>query len=441
MITRPDLRDGQPSDRPLRLLFVHAHPDDESLVTGVAIAHHAAAGDEVHVLTCTLGEEGEVIPDALAHLQGAVGDPLGPHRQGELGQALAELGATGHLLAEGAFRDSGMAGSAAAQHRRALAAAPLEEVAAAVGAVIDEIAPDVVVTYDTTGGYGHPDHIRVHEAVLRALWDRTDPALFAVVTPQSWAEENRTWVTEHPPAGEWVLPGPHTAYDPSVVPDAEVTHVVEDLAARDRQRAALRAHATQVHVGDEWYALSNAVVHRLDGREAFVRLRARGAGAPPPDAAGFRAVMGRFPTGVCVLTTVAGGMDHAMTADTLTSVSLDPLLVLFCVSRDTRFHDAVTASGRVGISVLAADQQELAVWFATRGRPLADQLDRAPHTRGVHTGAALLNGALAHLECTTFQVHEAGDHTIVVARVVTIGSPDGSRPALLHHRGAYGSSP
>ena len=105
-----------------RLVFVHAHPDDETLATGVAIAHHAARGDDVHVLTCTLGEEGEVIPPHLAHLEGAHGDPLAAHRREELRGAMEVLGVTHHLLAahgEGggtAYRDSGMAGSEAAGH-------------------------------------------------------------------------------------------------------------------------------------------------------------------------------------------------------------------------------------------------------------------------------------------------------------------------------------
>ena len=120
------LLDGRPlPDRPPRLLFVHAHPDDETLATGVAIAHHVASGDDVHVLTCTLGEEGEVIPPHLAHLEGADGDPLAPHRAEELRAAMEVLGVTHHLLgAEGGhgvptYRDSGMAGSPAAAHPRA----------------------------------------------------------------------------------------------------------------------------------------------------------------------------------------------------------------------------------------------------------------------------------------------------------------------------------
>jgi flavin reductase len=159
----------------------------------------------------------------------------------------------------------------------------------------------------------------------------------------------------------------------------------------------------------------------------------------PLDPARYRQAMGRLASGVCVLTTVAGGHDHAMTADTVTSVSLDPLLVLSCVETETRFHDAVLDAGVWGVSVLAADQRPLSDWFATRGRPLHGQLDRAPHHRGTATGVALLDGALMNLECRTKDVHPAGDHAVLVAEVSTIAVPDTVGPALVYFRGRYGS--
>ena len=157
------------------------------------------------------------------------------------------------------------------------------------------------------------------------------------------------------------------------------------------------------------------------------------------DPARFRLAMGRLAAGVSVLTTFAEGNDHAMTADTLTSVSLDPLLVLVCAEIETRWHDAVLGAGVFGVSVLAADQRPLSQWFATRGRPLHGQLDRAPHHRGAATGVALLDGALMHLECRTTAIHPAGDHAIVVAEVLSISLPDSVGPALVHFRGSYGS--
>ena len=265
-----------------RLLFVHAHPDDETLATGVAIAHHVARGDDVHVLTCTLGEEGEVIPAHLAHLEGAAGDPLGAHRREELRAAMDVLGVTSHLLGANApgepttYRDSGMAGSTAATHPRAWAGADLADAAAAVRAVLDEVRPDVVVTYDATGGYRHPDHVRTHEATLHAVASSADaPALYAVLIPLSWAVEDRLWLAEHvPPDRGLVVQGLDDPYTSSVVPDEVVTHQVVDPSVVPVQSRALMEHETQVVVGDGWYALSNHVVSRLAGREGFARLDA-----------------------------------------------------------------------------------------------------------------------------------------------------------------------
>ncbi len=263
-----------------RLLFVHAHPDDETLATGVALAHHVARGDEVHVLTCTQGEEGEVIPAALAHLEGADGDPLGPHRLAELSAAMGVLGVTHHLLGPGAdgaptrWRDSGMAGSPASRHPRAWTGADLADAAAAVRSVIDAVDPDVVVTYDATGGYGHPDHVRTHEATRHAVATASrPPALYGTVTPVSWVTEDRAWLAAHVPAdGGLVVPGADDPFATSVVPDEVVTHVVDDPAVVAVQEEALRHHATQVVVGQGWFALSNHVVGRLAGREGYARL-------------------------------------------------------------------------------------------------------------------------------------------------------------------------
>ena len=279
-------------ERAARLLFVHAHPDDETLATGVAIAHHVARGDDVHVLTCTLGEEGEVIPPELAHLEGAEGDPLAEHRREELRGAMEVLGVTHHLLgasADGeptAYRDSGMAGSAAAAHPRAWAGADLADAAASVRAVIDDLRPDVVVTYDHTGGYGHPDHVRTHEATCHAVATAAEvPVLYAVLTPLSWAVDDRAWLAVHVPADRgWVVPGEGDPFPSQVVPDPVVTHHVVDPSVVPVQSRALECHATQVVVGEGWYALSNHVVSRLAGREGYARLDAA-TGRPIPEGA------------------------------------------------------------------------------------------------------------------------------------------------------------
>jgi flavin reductase (DIM6/NTAB) family NADH-FMN oxidoreductase RutF len=156
-----------------------------------------------------------------------------------------------------------------------------------------------------------------------------------------------------------------------------------------------------------------------------------------PDAGTFRRAAGRFATGVCVVTAVENGLDHAMTANAFTSVSLDPLLVLVCVETDARFHDAVLESGQWALSVLDAGARPVAEWLATRGRPLHGQLDRVPFRRGPKTGAALLEQANAWLECRTQAVYPGGDHSIVVGEVLTadVGAQD--HGSLVYHRSAY----
>ena len=156
-----------------------------------------------------------------------------------------------------------------------------------------------------------------------------------------------------------------------------------------------------------------------------------------PDVDLFRRAIGRFATGVSVLTTRTRDLDHAMTASALTSVSLEPLLLLVCVEREARFHDAVVDAGVWGISVLSSHDRPGADWLATRGRPLHGQLDRIPHHRGRQTGVALLDGALSTFECHTTAVHPAGDHSIVVGEVVSVTIAPHPGEALLYYRGRY----
>ena len=267
-----------PADGPLRVLLVHAHPDDETLTTGATMARYAAEGAQVVLVTCTRGERGEVI-GPLGHLEGD-GDALGAHREGELAAAMAALGVTDHRFlgadAGVRFRDSGMAWG---EHGRAVAApdtgddafarVPVEEAAAHLRRVVDEVRPHVVVTYDAEGGYGHPDHVRAHEVAVAALADRQDPLLLAVASPRTPHEAG---VARLRGRGLRTLEAPWPSV---VVPDDAVTHRVDAQAHRPAKAAALRAHATQVVVADdeEAYALSNGVWHELTGTEWFTTLR------------------------------------------------------------------------------------------------------------------------------------------------------------------------
>lgn len=288
------------------LLFVHAHPDDETLATGVALAHYSRAGARVRVLTCTLGDEGEVIPPELAHLAPDRDDTLGPYRRGELRAAMAALGVTEHVLGEipetrtgAAYRDSGMAGTDENNDPRALCRAPIDEVAGAIREHIVALAPDAVVTYDATGGYGHPDHIRVHEATRAAvagLPRGQRPPLYATVVPADVARANRDWVRANVGGGAaspFIIPEPDDPYPPSVVEPEVATHVVtgsaDELALRDE---ALRAHRTQVSVYDGFYTLSNDIAARLAEAEYFVRIDPETGEACRAEAAGAAATEG-----------------------------------------------------------------------------------------------------------------------------------------------------
>ncbi len=270
-------------EAPITLVAVHAHPDDETLATGLALAHHSLLGSEVHVITATLGEEGEVITPALADLEGS--DDLGAHRHAELSSAMRTLdvqqeylGAPQPGLAEPRWRDSGMAGSEAARHPRAFAGADVDEAAQVLADRLREIGPDVVITYDPQGGYRHPDHIQTHRvsvAALRLLDRRQRPRMYIAATPISWAVEDRAWLQDHvsPEAG-LSIPSADEPHPPSVAPDDTVTLRLVDPQAQVLRVAALRHHPTQVTLfcqdgAEGYFALSNNIAARLVGREGY----------------------------------------------------------------------------------------------------------------------------------------------------------------------------
>lgn len=163
--------------------------------------------------------------------------------------------------------------------------------------------------------------------------------------------------------------------------------------------------------------------------------------AAEPGAVGqrrFRDAMGLFPTGVTLLTTCGpDGTDHAITANSVTSVSLDPLLLLVCVEHASRLHDALLSCGLWAVSVLGADAQQLSRRLARRGHSTAEALAAVPHHRGPHTGALLLDGALSTLECRTWAAHPGGDHTVVIGEVLALAAPQPESAPLVWHRGRY----
>ena len=290
------------SDR--RLLLVHAHPDDETITTGATIAAHIATGAAVTVVTCTLGEEGEILVPELEQLASPLGDQLGGHRMHEMAAAMRALGVTDQrfLGGPGRFRDSGMIGWPANDRPRALwqaASSPVifDEAVAALVAIVRELRPQVLVTYDENGGYGHPDHIMAHRIAMAAV-ER------AAIGPDGWAVERAYWITaprsaleaELAQAAELAPDGLLRvgADDLPSMPDAVATTVVDGSAHVGAVLAALAAHATQVSVHGGTYALYDRIARHVSGREYFRRVRGEAAG--PVGADGLE--HGLFPTRV-----------------------------------------------------------------------------------------------------------------------------------------------
>lgn len=266
-----------------RLLFVHAHPDDESLTNGATIAHYAARGAAVHVVTCTLGEEGEVIGDQWAQLGVDHADQLGGYRIGELTAALHALGVSAPIFlgGSGRWRDSGMAGTARRRQQRFIDADEREAVGALVS-LIRALRPHVVVTYDANGGYGHPDHVHAHvvtTAAVAAAGADDYPGTPWTVPKFYWTVIARSaftagWEALRPGdlRAEWVIPPSDGDFDGMGYSDEEIDAVVDATDALPAKTAALAAHATQLVVGPTGRAcaLSNNLALPILGQEHYI---------------------------------------------------------------------------------------------------------------------------------------------------------------------------
>jgi N-acetyl-1-D-myo-inositol-2-amino-2-deoxy-alpha-D-glucopyranoside deacetylase len=232
-----------------RILFVHAHPDDETVGTGATMARYAAAGAHVTLVTCTLGEEGEIHVPELSGLAAGQADQLGGYRIAELDAACAALGVTDHRFLGGAgrFRDSGMMGLPTNEHPRAFWQADLDVAAGLLLDVIREVRPQVLVTYDPNGFYGHPDHIQAHRVAMRAVelaGDLAPRKVYWTAVPRSALAAGMEAFAE---SSDNPFAGIDNADDlPFGSPDSEIAARVDGQGFAEAKFAAIRAHATQI---------------------------------------------------------------------------------------------------------------------------------------------------------------------------------------------------
>jgi N-acetyl-1-D-myo-inositol-2-amino-2-deoxy-alpha-D-glucopyranoside deacetylase len=273
-------------DVPRRLLLVHAHPDDETIGTGATMAKYAADRVGVTLVTCTLGEEGEVLVPELEHLAADRDDGLGQHRVGELAAAMEALRVTDHrfLGGPGRWRDSGMMGTPANDRPDCFWRADLDEAVRELVAVVREVRPQVVVTYDSNGGYGHPDHVQAHRVTVAAVDAAADPAYAPSSASSGWSTSCtgprcrrascKAGIDELKASGHESFFGVDSADDlPFGIPDEEVTTEVDASDHLEAKVAAMRAHRTQIAVDGPFFALSNNVGQRAFGVEHYVLAR------------------------------------------------------------------------------------------------------------------------------------------------------------------------
>jgi N-acetyl-1-D-myo-inositol-2-amino-2-deoxy-alpha-D-glucopyranoside deacetylase len=278
-----------PADQ--RLLLVHAHPDDESIGQGATMAKYVAEGRGVTLVTCTAGEMGEILVPELVHLAADQEDRLGEHRKGEIEDAMKALGVTDHRWLGGFqhYRDSGMkwhedgyAIAADDVHANAFWHADLTEAADHLVEIIREVRPQVLVTYDQFGGYGHPDHIQAHRVAMYAAQLAAVPS-YRLDLGEPWDIAKIYWGAmseSRMRAGLRALrdSGDTTSFE-GMDPDGPLPHFVtpdENLAAAvdaqdfvEKKMAALRAYPTQITTDGPFFALSNNVGSTAWGIEFY----------------------------------------------------------------------------------------------------------------------------------------------------------------------------
>jgi N-acetyl-1-D-myo-inositol-2-amino-2-deoxy-alpha-D-glucopyranoside deacetylase len=266
-----------------RLLLVHAHPDDETINNGATMAMYAALGADVTLVTCTRGEEGEVLVEEHSHKAAGVEDTLGEHRVIELAEAMKALRVSDHrFLGEPhrKFRDSGMMDTDPNNREDSFWKADFDEATSHLLSIIEEVKPHVLITYDEFGGYGHPDHIQAHRVAMaaaeKASWNIEK--IYWNVTPRSVIQEGIDKMKE---LGSDFF-GAESADDlPFCKDDSFVTTHIDGNQYVEAKMAAMRAHATQISLDGPFFALSNNLGLQVWGNEYYTLVK--GVKAAPFD--------------------------------------------------------------------------------------------------------------------------------------------------------------
>jgi N-acetyl-1-D-myo-inositol-2-amino-2-deoxy-alpha-D-glucopyranoside deacetylase len=265
-------------------MFVHAHPDDEAIGTGGTMAHYSGLGTRVTLVTCTLGEEGEIhVPD-LAGLAATEADQLGGYRITELADACAALGVRDHRFLGGAgrYRDSGMMGLTTNDHPRSFWKADLDEAATLLLEIMRDVRPQVVVTYDPNGFYGHPDHIQAHRVTMRAV----ELAAAEDIAPAKvyWTTTSRQSLAAGIEQFRGTSDNPFGDIErvedlPFGSDNSEIDAMIDASAYAKLKVAALRAHATQIPSTSWLFSIAGNFGAEFMGVEHYrLAVGAKGAG-------------------------------------------------------------------------------------------------------------------------------------------------------------------
>lgn len=258
-----------------RILLVHAHPDDETINNGATMALYADRGAQVTLVTCTRGEEGEVLVEEHSHKAAAHDDLLGEHRVLELAAAMKALGITDHRFLgepDSKYRDSGMMGTEPNERADSFWKADFDLATQQLVSVIDEVKPHILITYDEFGGYGHPDHIQAHRVAMAAseksLWDI--PKIYWNIMPISVIQKGIDAMKDT----DANFFGAEKAEDlPFAKDDSFVSAHIDGNAYVHQKMDAMRAHATQIAVDGPFFALSNNLGLQVWGSEFYTLVK------------------------------------------------------------------------------------------------------------------------------------------------------------------------